>query len=65
MSKTIIAVVGAGGKTTYIKKKAKEYLALKKSTKQTTTEIIYKCGFNSTATFYRALKGLRSKNINI
>ena len=50
-------------------KKAKEYLALKKSTKQTTTEIIYKfiykCGFNSTATFYRALKGLRSKNINI
>ena len=46
-------------------KKAKEYLALKKSTKQTMTEIIYKCGFNSTATFYRALKGLRSKNINI
>ena len=46
-------------------KKAKEYLSLKKSTKQTTTEIIYKCGFNSTATFYRALKGLKNKNINI
>ena len=26
MSKTIIAIVGAGGKTSYIKKKAKEYL---------------------------------------
>lgn len=37
-------------------KKAEEYFSLKKTTKQTTTEIIYKCGFNSTATFYRAKK---------
>lgn len=37
MSKTIIAVVGAGGKTTYIKKKAKEYLEQGKKVFVTTT----------------------------
>lgn len=42
-------------------KKAEEYFALQKETKQTTAEIIYKCGFNSTATFYRAKKRFKSK----
>lgn len=44
-------------------KKAEEYFSLKKTTKQTTTEIIYSCGFNSTATFYRAKKGLEKRNL--
>ncbi len=44
-------------------KKAEEYLSLQKETKQTTTEIMYKCGFNSTATFYRAKKRLKAKNV--
>ena len=37
MSKKIIAVVGAGGKTTYIKNKAKEFLAQGKKVFVTTT----------------------------
>lgn len=45
--------------------KAKEYFAMKKVLKMTTTEIIYKCGFNSTATFYRALKKFKEKNIKV
>lgn len=42
-------------------KKAQEYFSLKKDTKETTTEIIYKCGFNSTATFYRVQKRMENK----
>jgi AraC-like DNA-binding protein len=38
--------------------KAKEYFSMKTELKMTTTEIIYKCGFSSTATFYRVLKTL-------
>ena len=37
MSKKITAVVGAGGKTTYIKKKAKEYVNQGKKVFVTTT----------------------------
>lgn len=43
-------------------KKAEEYFSLKKTTKQTTAEIIYTCGFNSTATFYRAKKALKGRS---
>ena len=46
-------------------RKANEYFSLKKENKMTTTEIVYKCGFNSTATFYRAQKALKGKNIKI
>lgn len=46
-------------------KKANEYFSAKKELKMTTTEIVYKCGFNSTATFYRAQKVLEDKNIKI
>lgn len=46
-------------------KKAEEYFSLKKTTKQTTTEIIYKCGFNSTATFYRAKKACKGKILKL
>ena len=45
--------------------KAKEYFSMKKELKMTTTEIIYKCGFNSTATFYRIMKKFKEKNIKI
>lgn len=45
-------------------RKAKEYFADQKRTGCTTLEIIYKCGFNSTATFYRAQKAAKTKNIN-
>ena len=44
-------------------RKAGEYFADRKRTGFTTLEIVYKCGFNSTATFYRALKAAKSKNI--
>jgi two-component system response regulator YesN len=44
-------------------KKAQEYFSLKKDLKLTTIEIIYKCGFKSTATFYRAQKRFKDKNI--
>lgn len=46
-------------------KKVEEYFSMKNVTKKTTTEIIYACGFNSTATFYRAKKGLKDKNIKL
>lgn len=46
-------------------KRANEYFSVKKEEKLTTTEIVYKCGFNSTATFYRAQKALQNKNIKI
>ena len=46
-------------------KKANEYFAIKKGLKMTTTEIVYKCGFNSTATFYRTQKAFAQKNIKI
>ena len=46
-------------------KKAQEYFSRKKELKMTTTEIVYKCGFNSTATFYRVLKTMNGKNIKI
>lgn len=46
-------------------KKANEYFSMKKELKMTTMEIVYKCGFNSTATFYRAQKLLQGKNIKI
>lgn len=42
---------------------AKEYFADQKRTGLTTLEIIYKCGFNSSATFYRAQKAAKAKNI--
>ena len=45
-------------------RKAKEYFAEQKRTGATALEIIYKCGFSSTATFYRAQKEAREKNIN-
>lgn len=45
-------------------RKAKEYFAEQKRTGLTTLEIIYKCGFSSTATFYRAQKEAKDKNIN-
>lgn len=44
-------------------RKANEYFAEKERTGLTTIEIIYKCGFNSSATFYRAQKEAREKNI--
>ncbi len=44
-------------------KKAQEFFALKKELKLTTIEIIYKCGFKSTATFYRAQKRFNQANI--
>ena len=44
-------------------KKAGEYFSLKDTNKFTTLEIIYKCGFNSAATFYRAQKAIKNKNI--
>jgi YesN/AraC family two-component response regulator len=43
--------------------KAKEYFSMKSELKLTTTEIIYKCGFSSTATFYRVLKTFQNKNM--
>lgn len=46
-------------------KKANEYFSMKKELRLTTTEIVYKCGFNSTATFYRVLKSMKKKNIKI
>ncbi len=46
-------------------RKAYEYFSMKKELNLTTTEIVYKCGFNSTATFYRAQKILNRKNIKI
>ena len=46
-------------------KKADEYFSLKKDLKMTTMEIVYKCGFNSMATFYRAQKATQNKNIKI
>ena len=42
-------------------RKAEEYFSMKNTTSLTTTEIVYKCGFNSTATFYRAKKALKGK----
>lgn len=61
-SKTFSEVVGMGFRD-YVNflriKKVEEQLSLKNITKQTTTEIIYKCGFNSTATFYRAKNSLK------
>lgn len=45
-------------------RKAEQYFAMKKENKMTATEIAYKCGFNSTATFYRAKKTFETKNIN-
>ncbi len=42
-------------------KKAQEYFSTKKIMNLTTIEIIYKCGFKSTATFYRAQKRFESK----
>lgn len=44
-------------------KKASEYFAIKKELRMSTMEIIYKCGFNSASTFYRALKAYKKKNI--
>ena len=44
-------------------RKANEYFADQKRTGLTTLEIIYRCGFNSTATFYRAQKAARQKNL--
>lgn len=65
-SKIFAEVVGMGFRD-YLNflrlKKAEEYFALKKGTNLTTTEIIYKCGFNSTATFYRVKNNLKNKNI--
>ena len=46
-------------------KKVNEYFSMKSDLKMTTTEIVYKCGFNSTATFYRAQKAFKGKNIKI
>jgi AraC-like DNA-binding protein/quercetin dioxygenase-like cupin family protein len=46
-------------------KKVHEYFSMKKDIKMTTTEIVYKCGFNSTATFYRTQKAFAAKNIKI
>ena len=46
-------------------RKANDYFARKKDLKMTTTEIVYKCGFNSTATFYRAQKALKDRNIKL
>lgn len=61
-SKIFSEVVGMGFRD-YVNflriKKVEEQLSLKNITKQTTTEIIYKCGFNSTATFYRAKNSLK------
>ena len=45
-------------------RKAKEYFSDKERTGLTTIEIIYKCGFNSPATFYRVQKEAKEKNIN-
>lgn len=44
-------------------KKAQDYFSLKKESKLTTIEIIYKCGFKSTATFYRVQKRFMDKNV--
>lgn len=46
-------------------KKVNEYFSVKKDLKLATSEIVYKCGFNSTATFYRAQKAFQEKNIKI
>ena len=45
-------------------KKANEYFATQKYNHLTTLEILYQCGFNSSATFYRAKKALQDKNTN-
>ena len=45
-------------------KKACEYLSVKNELRMSTSEIIYKCGFNSSATFYRVAKEQKIKNIN-
>lgn len=45
-------------------KKANEYFSAQEYTHLTTLEIIYRCGFNSSATFYRAKKALQDKNNN-
>ena len=45
-------------------KKANEYLAAQEDNHFTTLEILYKCGFSSSATFYRAKKALQQKNTN-
>ena len=44
--------------------KVKEYMATKEVHKMTTTEIAYKCGFQSMATFYRTLKAQEGKILN-
>ena len=67
-SKIFSEVVGMGFRD-YLNflrlRKAEEYFSMKKDLKMTTTEIVYKCGFNSTATFYRAQKTLKDKNIKL
>lgn len=67
-SKIFSEVVGMGFRE-YLNflrlRKAEEYFSAKKDLKMTTTEIVYKCGFNSMATFYRAQKALKGKNANI
>lgn len=67
-SKIFSEVVGMGFRD-YLNflrmRKADEYFSMKKELKMTTTEIVYKCGFNSTATFYRAQKALKNGNIKI
>ena len=67
-SKIFSEVVGMGFRE-YLNflrlRKAEEYFSAKKDLKMTTTEIVYKCGFNSMATFYRAQKVLKGKNANI
>lgn len=45
-------------------RKAKELFADQKRMGFTVLEIIYKCGFSSTSTFYRAQKEAKDKNIN-
>jgi AraC-like DNA-binding protein len=65
-SKIFVETVGLGFRD-YLNllrlRKADEYFAMQKQNKMTATEIAYKCGFNSTATFYRAKKQFEEKNI--
>lgn len=44
-------------------RKAEEYFATQKEHKMTVTEIAYKCGFNSMATFYRAKRRFEGKKL--
>lgn len=66
-SKIFSEVVGMGFRE-YLNflrmRKAEEYFSVKKDLKMTTAEIVYKCGFNSMATFYRAQKAINGKNAN-